>query len=208
MITIAIQRHPGIDVDGCVPWLQTWCDKISAAWSVPVVTIKAYTKRKPAHSWPVRWSSNLPAGAGGIHLDSKSTPYALVLPSEGMIAASHELFEMLVDPFGVRFTTVGARDYLVEVCDPVEARGDERGISDFVLPAWYSGGETAPMTSRLSPQPSPLVLLGGGYVSWIEDGGWYQRFKDSMGRESTQYLGPATTRTRSEKDRLAGTKAA
>jgi hypothetical protein len=59
------------------------------------------------------------------------------------LAASHELFEMLVDPFAQTTTLAtdgSGREWLDEVADPVEDYSHSvRGVvvSDFVYPAWF-----------------------------------------------------------------------
>jgi hypothetical protein len=52
-------------------------------------------------------------------------------------------------------------------------------------------------------QVTSLSLFPGGYVSWIENGHWWQRFMDRRGNSTVRDLGPAATGTRTEKDKLA-----
>src|SRR5579859_715438 len=117
-------------------------------------------KKTPSGVWPVQLVANLPAGEGGYHLDKHNQPYANVLAQAGSdgwtVAASHEILEMLVDPFGNRLQTSrsirivngkiqdGPSEfaYLVEACDPCEA--DRYGysiqgiaVSDFLTPRFY-----------------------------------------------------------------------
>jgi len=149
-------------------------------------------QRIPVGVWPVLLVASLPPGEGGFHLDQQNQPYAKVLANPAndswTIAASHEILEMLVDPYGNRLQparsiqVIGGRiedgpgefDYLVEICDPCEhdlfAYGI-RGIavSDFITPRYYD-----PMTSlgvRYSFTGSiqaPRQVLPGGYISWID----------------------------------------
>src|ERR1700722_15857919 len=60
----------------------------------------------PAGVWPVFLVKQLPPGEGGFHLDRHNQPYAKVIASpdsdEWTIDASHEIIEMLVDPYGNR----------------------------------------------------------------------------------------------------------
>ncbi len=99
----------------------------------------------------------LPPGEGGFHLDKHKQPYSKVIASPKSeawtIAASHEVLEMLVDPYGNRLQSsvameikgkkivdgTGQYGYLVESCDPCE--DDKYGytingvvVSDFITP--------------------------------------------------------------------------
>jgi hypothetical protein len=87
-------------------------------------------------------------GAGACHrVLSDGTPVAIVDTNQAdtgipwTVSASHELFEMMVDPHGARISPDGGGGYwLDEVADPVEdythlVRGVR--LADFVYPAWY-----------------------------------------------------------------------
>lgn len=134
------------------------------------------------------------AGALGYHLEDRGTPtgYVFVVDSVADVGnwescASHELLEQLADPqidlcvpvvlsraFGRDAGKFALTSY--ECADPVEndtyaiAVRDAGGIvhqvpmSNFVLPAWFSG-EAGPFDylKRLS---APLTLTKGGYVSY------------------------------------------
>ncbi|MGY4661159.1 hypothetical protein ACVWZ9_001953 [Pseudomonas chlororaphis] len=121
-------------------------------------------------------------GAGGIHLDRNGQPYALVDSSAGTpIVCSHELLEMLVDPFGNRMISSnsikpdqGRVRYLVEVCDPSEHEDfgyDVNGIrlSDFYTPNFFSpvasSGTRYSFTGAIE---APRQVLKGGYISWMD----------------------------------------
>ena len=187
---IALQRHPDIDVLGSIAEIQSSAYRLCLAYKVEPVHIVSYSRRKPAHSWAVLWSENMPAGAGGIHLDRNGVPFGRARPEEGLPAFTHEAFEMIVDPFGKRFTKFASRDYLVEVCDPWEGRPGL--VSQWCPPDWYDGSQL--YSRKLEPN---------GYVSWIEGGDWWQQFCGQDGRVTTRNLGVAVRRTRKEKDWLA-----
>ena len=84
----------------------------------------------PLGYWPIiiRDDIGFP-GAAGIHLDNQGQPFALITMSDSWsLTASHELLEMLADPFGNRLVPgqspkpgQGRVEFLVEVCDPSEA---------------------------------------------------------------------------------------
>ena len=108
------------------------------------------------------------------------------------MTASHELLEMLGDPFGNRLHDAralpGCRGtsprvrYLVELCDPCEGFSYEVGgvpVSDFLLPSFYRSTDRG--TNRysfLGKLTSPLEVGEGGYISFIDpaDQHVWQRF--------------------------------
>jgi hypothetical protein len=149
-------------------------------------------KKIPSGVWPVKLVDKLPAGEGGFHLDKHNQPYAKVLAtkhSDGWtVAASHEIVEMLVDPYGNRVQSarsiqiVGGKikdgtsefAYLVEACDPCEADQYSYSIqgvvvSDFITPRFYDP-LTTPATrySYTGAITAPRQILPGGYISWID----------------------------------------
>lgn len=161
------------------------------AWGVRAdVSALATGTPIPAGAWPIKMVDSIP-GDGGVHLDENNQPYAEAVNGPQMsIAISHELLEMLVDPWGNRFTPDAAIDpeaggrqvyYLVEVADPCEVTSytiDGVEVSDFVLPSFYIPDMPLPvdfchaLTGGL-PQPVP----SGCYISWIDpqDGAWHQQ---------------------------------
>lgn len=120
----------------------------------------------------------------GIHVhEASGQVFALIKYEPGLrwsIAASHEILEMLVDPFLNR-TYPGASPtnppvpvhYVVEICDPVQACSYEIDllhkvlVSDFCLPAYYRTGPPANQFSFRGNVSSPGDVAIGGYVSWI-----------------------------------------
>jgi hypothetical protein len=152
-----------------------------------------------AGAWPVFLVKTLPPDEGGFHLDKHNQPYAKVIASPKdatwTIDASHEIIEMLVDPYGNRMQSSqaiviagnnvidgnGVFHYLVEACDPCEANNfayDISGIavSDFITPHFYDASLTA--TTRYSFTGSikrPRQVLPGGYISYVQpDHQWNQ----------------------------------
>lgn len=145
----------------------------------------------PAGIWPVFLVEKLPPGQGGSHLDRHNQPYAKVIANpdshEWTIDASHEILEMLVDPYGNRFQTGPSVKlvrgkvveghsqyaYLMEACDPCQ--GDKWAypihgiaVSDFVSPHYYDHARThGAEYSFTGAVKHPRQVLAGGYLSWI-----------------------------------------
>jgi len=149
--------------------------------------------------WPVYIVAQLPPGEGGFHLDKRHQPYAKVIGSatdpSWTVDASHEICEMLVDPFGSRMhasvaiaiqggqvvDAPGTFNYLVEACDPCEANNfayDIQGIavSDFITPNYYDSQATPnTLYSCRGNVTRPRQMLEGGYISFINASGTWQQ---------------------------------
>ncbi len=160
-------------------------------WGI-TATVSAFTKAGdvPVGYWPIYIEdpNKLPKGAGGVHLDSRNQPYALIETGEQWsLDASHECLEMLVDPSGNKMqgaplldaaVGLGAAEhqvqYVVEVCDPVEDAqyGYQINgvlVSDFFTPSFYdtasASGVRYDFTGALN---GPLQVGINGYVSWVD----------------------------------------
>lgn len=149
-------------------------------------------KHIPPGVWPVFLDAKLPADEGGVHLDKKNQPYALIKGTpdsdDWTIDASHETLEMLVDPGGNRLQTsraieisgngvkdtTGQFDYLVEACDPCEANEfaysiDGIAVSDFITPHFYDPVATSGTRYSFGGHiKAPRQILAGGYISFID----------------------------------------
>src|ERR1700755_3619187 len=70
------------------------------------VTYLPNPKKIPAGVWPVQLLESLPPGQGGFHTDKHKQPFAKVVATAAdptwTVDASHEVLEMLVDPYGNR----------------------------------------------------------------------------------------------------------
>jgi hypothetical protein len=132
----------------------------------------------------------------GLHLNAFTRqPFALVAASDAWsVTLSHEVLEMIADPFGNRLIAAahpvdrGERvKYLLEVCDPCQAMWypvNGVPVADFYTPRFFDPVEVD--RSRYSFTGAierPLQILDGGYLSWIdpEDSGLYQ-----LGANDTQ----------------------
>ena len=175
--------------------LQIQIDRDFAGVWGGAATIAAFdsAEKIPAGYWPIRVVDQ-PVGGLGIHLDRAHHPYAEVMAtSDWSVTASHEMLEMLVDPYGQKLISAPDIDphtdhhqvrYLVEVCDPCEMWSYEVegvAVSDFVTPEYYNAradaGATLDFLARLA---KPLEVPRGGYISWIDpaDHRWHQKRPD------------------------------
>jgi hypothetical protein len=155
-------------------------------WDISA-TVNAFDRLRhvPIGTWPIIIGARVPPGAGGFHTDQNGQPLAIVRAFEDVDqlcqTCSHEMLEMLVDPFGSRFVPgdspmpdQGRVNFLVEVCDPSEAA--EFGytinnllVSDFYTPHFFdpvqSPGVRYSFTGAIT---EPRQVLQGGYLSWLD----------------------------------------
>lgn len=157
---------------------------LAPIWQVSA-TVNAFDKlgHVPVGTWPIIIGGQVPAGAGGFHTDRNGQPLAIVRVStdidELCSTCSHELIEMLVDPFGSRFVPgdspmpdQGRVNFLVEACDPSEAPQfgytiNNLLVSDFYTPHFFdpvrADGVRYSFTGAIT---EPREVLEGGYLSW------------------------------------------
>ena len=176
-------------------------------------SVGVYTDQEPG-TWSILVEQSLDEpGALGYHTDIHNQPVSYVeLTDDWPKTVSHELLEMLADPWGNRLHTArlpagleldyeqfGLRHessrvhYLLEVCDPCEARSYEVGgvpVSDFLTHYWY---RTHPSSldsySHAGQCAAPRQVADGGYVSFCnQDADWFQVFVEG-GRPQISALG-------------------
>jgi hypothetical protein len=146
-------------------------------------TLASVQRSKAAsHLWPVVLMSDIGvAGASGVHQDSHGRPIALV-DYDGSdswhLTGSHEIIEMLTDPFGNRVLSgpspmagQGTVNFLVEPCDPSEADQFAYSVagirvSDFYHPAFLTGSGLGSF-SHTGSLTEARQILKGGYLSWM-----------------------------------------
>ncbi|MGI8639881.1 MAG: hypothetical protein ACR2MG_07990 [Pyrinomonadaceae bacterium] len=159
-------------------------------------TVDAFPKLEdvPLGSWAViiRDDIGFP-GAAGIHLDNEGQPFALVqFGTTWQLTTSHEILEMLADPFGNRLASgdsikpgQGKVQYLVEVCDPSEDFQFGYRVNGIRLSDFYTTNFFDPMKksntqySFTEAIKEPRQVLKGGYLSWfdpISNHWWQARF--------------------------------
>ena len=144
----------------------------------------------PPGYWPVTVITNPPGAVqGGIHEDKAGQPFALVPAApDWSLSASHEVMEMLVDPFSRR-TVPGQSpmpgqnrvDFLVEVSDPCQAVSYSINgipVSDFYTPNYFDPvTNSAVRYSFTGSITAPRQVLRGGYLIWFDQvsGHWFRQ---------------------------------
>jgi hypothetical protein len=191
-------------------------------WGGPGATVGAYRKAPP-NTWRIILQEKLDVqGALGYHTDENNVPvsYVDVIGRNGEIdpgwtvTASHELLEMLADPWGSRMHAarlpqmvteadlglpkpkahqVTRVSYLLEVADPPEAASYEVGgvaVSDFITPDWYrTNPKVSEAYSHQGTCIQPREVAPGGYVSFmLADRDWWQVYNIN-GRLRFAHLG-------------------
>jgi hypothetical protein len=103
----------------------------------------------PVDYWIATLCYGIPEGSGG-HSDADGRPAAFIEWTDNWsLTASHEILEMLADPWGKRLIAgpsvkpdQGRVEYLVEVCDPCQSSGcaytvNGEIVSDFYTPNFF-----------------------------------------------------------------------
>jgi hypothetical protein len=184
---------------------------LAPIWDVKA-TVDSFSRLSdvPIGYWPIIITEQNLGSAAGLHEDKQGQPFALVRYSYGWsLTASHELCEMLVDPFGNRLMAgqspmkgQGRVEFLVEVCDPSEDtafayRVNGILVSDFYTPDFFA--PTAAPSVRYSftgAIKAPRQILKSGYISWHDpvSDHWYQQTFFSGAKPSFKDLGQLTAK--------------
>jgi hypothetical protein len=157
---------------------------LAPIWEVSA-TVDAFDQlgHVPVGTWPIIIGGNVPPGAGGFHTDKNGQPLAIVRAYRDINmlcqVCSHEMLEMLVDPFGSRFVPgdspmpdQGRVNFLVEACDPSEAANfgytvNNLLVSDFYTPHFFDPVQSPGVRySFIGAVTEPRQVLKGGYLSW------------------------------------------
>jgi len=189
-----IEGHDPSDVSRVGAALQRQATRdFAPLWNVRA-TVDAFPALEdvPIGYWPMIIVPEV-QGAAGIHLDQDGQPFALIEMSDSWsLTASHEMLEMLADPFGNRLVAgrslksgQGRVEYLVEVCDPSEAAQfgytvNDILVSDFYTPRFFDPAkDTQVRYSFTGAITKPRQVLRGGYISWhhpVTNHWWQQRW--------------------------------
>ena len=156
-------------------------------WNVKA-TVDAFPQLEdvPVGYWPIIVMDDIhESGAAGIHLDKNGEPFALVTASDRTdgwsLTTSHELVEMLVDPFGNRLVAgdspkadQGRAQFLLEACDPSEDAKFAYTVNGILVSDFYSVRFFDPVAapgvrySFTGAIQHPRQVLQGGYLSWLD----------------------------------------
>ena len=187
----------------------------TAAGQARGLQARTLAEQLPAGAWLLAiLDDSDQAGALGYHeLDSTSTPVGKVFAKTDQqnnlswtVTASHELLEMLGDPYANLCVQIRADGTAVayESADSVEddSLGYRIGdvlVSDFVYPHWFIAGSPGPWDYG-GHCTKPLQILPGGYIGVWDPatGKWTQATPDGAPRHED---GPRF-RTRAEGERL------
>jgi hypothetical protein len=152
-------------------------------WAIDA-TVDSYAALEvvPLDYWHVIIRDDIPGDETGIHQqDANHQPFALVdYSTNWSLTASHEIMEMLADPFGNRLiagdspkTDQGRVSFLVEVCDPCQAATfgySVNGVlvSDFCTRDYFAPtGTTGARYSFTGAVSAPRQVLEDGYLTWL-----------------------------------------
>lgn len=146
-------------------------------WGFPV---KLYNTKKPKPTdWQLRYVDTVEdATTDGYHdltLHGRPVAYVFIKTvlenGEKMsFTASHELFEMVIDPIANLWAEGnGGWEYAYEMCDPVEEDSflvDGLEMSNFVTPAWFEPFSHPRGTKfdHLGLLKKPFGMTKGGYI--------------------------------------------
>jgi hypothetical protein len=148
--------------------------------------VEAFTETTiPTGFWPIRILANIgQPGAAGYHTDANNQPYAEIqYAPDWTVTASHEMLEMLFDPFGNALIPAVVNgqhvQVLQELCDPCEAfsylTGDDVAVSDFVTPYYYERAVVPNQRySFLGNLSGPMAVAVDGYLSYLDGNEWFQ----------------------------------
>jgi hypothetical protein len=189
-----VDGHDASDVARVAAALQRQATRdFGPVWDV-TATVDAFPRLEdvPLGYWPMMLRTDIgQSGAAGVHLDKNGQPFALIEMSDSWsLTASHEMLEMLADPFGNRLVPgkspkrgQGRVEFLLEVCDPSEAAEfgytvNDILVSDFLTPRFYDPAKViSTRYSFTSAISRPRTILRGGYISWhepVSDHWWQQ----------------------------------
>jgi hypothetical protein len=190
-----------IEVTKAIAALQVQVDRdFAPIWELGAnLTFVAMNNPIPANAWTIYILDHSDQqGALGYHdLTNTDLPVGKVFAADDKkynlswtVTLSHELLEMLLDPYISDSVFVQQTDttgvlFALEVCDAVEDDSFAYTIngvlvSDFVYPAWFEASRAANSTqfSYGNHVHSPFEIANGGYIGYFEVSssttGWQQ----------------------------------
>jgi hypothetical protein len=157
------------------------------AWTVNLVDVCDAKHTDGYHEFDGK-----PSGVVGVKTSTDDhTPWSSTL--------SHEVLELIVDPWATVCIQVGNTVMALEICDPVEGQPyeiDGVKVEDFVLPAYYRPGARGPWNfNQDAPLSGPVTLGPGGYQSSSSLGDWRQQ-NAKLARAAKLTMNPVSRRGR------------
>jgi len=145
------------------------------------------------NKWPVYIVDKLDTeGQLGYHyIDENDVPFAKIeLRDDFSVTVSHEMLEMLVNPFldnykvyDITPNLAGDERFLLEIAGPVQTHNlayeiNDVRVSNFLTPAYFdllvTEGKKYDFLGKLT---KPRSLFAGGYISFLDKfGQWWQAF--------------------------------
>lgn len=186
---------PQADVEAALPAFQTAVSRdLAKYWHIDAVLTTDPAQAASADmTLAVSDDADQPGALGYHDVGLDGRPYGKVFARTGaayneswQLTFTHELFEMLVDPWINRFSIWNHRTWLVEVGDPCESGFYAYAIngvviSDFITPSWYGAGFGSGKSKAPLDFTKKLKRAGQigkhGYASYQKaDGTWGQVF--------------------------------
>lgn len=179
---------PQADLEAALPAFQTAVTRdFAPVWGVNV-TLTTDPAAASTAAMVVNVEDYSPVfGALGYHDVIGRRPTSRVFAATGasyneswQLTFTHELFEMLADPWINHFAIWNGRTWLVEVADQVESGFyaytiNGVVISDFVTPRWYNAKLRGPFDFTRKLKRAGQIGRHG-YASYWAGGGWQQVF--------------------------------
>lgn len=137
-----------------------------------------FADEAPPKAWTVTVTNTLECFfCLGYHDVHKHVPYAKVLAGDGwQVTFTHEVFELIGNPYIDQAVLVAGRWWAMETADPVEANelayprpgadGTPVQISDFILPAWFRARSTGPWDFTHATHRARQILSDGYQLYW------------------------------------------
>jgi hypothetical protein len=141
----------------------------------------------PVDYWIATVCYRAPEGSG--HSDADGRPAAFIEWTDNWsLTASHEILEMLADPWGKRLIAgpsvkpdQGRVEYLVEVCDPCQSSECAYTVNGEIVSDFYTPNYFDPVSAEgvrysfFGKITAPRQVLRGGYLSWRDENRrWWQ----------------------------------
>jgi hypothetical protein len=155
---------------GQAPPAESWLLIIDDDTDIP--PLSGYHNVAPAGFPPAGTSAGIPYGKAFVNT-------SMGYKENWTITASHELLEMLVNPYAVFASYVAINDrsasfYELEICDPVSPDAcayeiDGVSVSDFVFPEWFSPFLAQPDIDRPAKQVDQNKQLAGPAPAIVAD---------------------------------------